>query len=264
MFTDRRALYIAGVHRSNTQPVSVNSNLGVAESIYLAPSEKTLDYGEVIYFEGFGGTSSTGIRIANQSMQGMNAALALSSELEMPIRLVSGLTPDLKYRGLFAVDGAWASGNDEGFIVCSFRLVALSEKSAGADERTPNSRKESRVYLLVRDTALAAKVKLLYRYRCQFCGVATEIASGLYAEGAHIVPLSAEGDDALENILCLCPNHHVAFDHGGLQIADDWSVRTRSDTKLFDLTADPSHQISLHNIRRHRSLLGFRNADLNS
>jgi hypothetical protein len=36
-------------------------------------------------------------------------------------------------------------------------------------------------------------------------------------EAAHIRPLGAphNGPDTLDNTLCLCPNHHVLFDHGG-------------------------------------------------
>ena len=31
-------------------------------------------------------------------------------------------------------------------------------------------------------------------------------------EAAHIVQHALSGDDAIENGLCLCPNHHTAFD----------------------------------------------------
>lgn len=35
-----------------------------------------------------------------------------------------------------------------------------------------------------------------------------------YAEGAHIKPLGVphDGPDIIQNILCLCPNHHLMFD----------------------------------------------------
>lgn len=37
-----------------------------------------------------------------------------------------------------------------------------------------------------------------------------------YAEAAHIRALGSphNGPDVIENVLCLCPNHHVLFDNG--------------------------------------------------
>ena len=42
-------------------------------------------------------------------------------------------------------------------------------------------------------------------------------------EGAHIRPLGAphDGPDTPDNILCLCPNHHVLFDQGAFHLGDD-------------------------------------------
>ena len=45
-------------------------------------------------------------------------------------------------------------------------------------------------------------------------------------EAAHVRPLGAphNGPDTLDNTLCLCPNHHVLFDHGGITIDEDLSL----------------------------------------
>ena len=50
--------------------------------------------------------------------------------------------------------------------------------------------------------------------------------AGLYAEGAHIKPLGKphNGPDEVENILCLCPNHHVLFDRGAIGVQSDGSL----------------------------------------
>ena len=47
-----------------------------------------------------------------------------------------------------------------------------------------------------------------------------------YAEGAHIRPLGSphDGPDKLENVLCLCPNHHVLFDRLAFTVADDLAL----------------------------------------
>jgi hypothetical protein len=39
-------------------------------------------------------------------------------------------------------------------------------------------------------------------------------------EAAHIRPLGAphNGPDTWDNTLCLCPNHHVPFDHSGTRL----------------------------------------------
>jgi len=47
--------------------------------------------------------------------------------------------------------------------------------------------------------------------------------AGPYAKAAQIRPLGAphDGPDVSENILCLCPNHRVLFDHGGAAVGAD-------------------------------------------
>lgn len=47
----------------------------------------------------------------------------------------------------------------------------------------------------------------MYDDQCAACGVGLDIV-----EAAHIVQHALSGDDAIENGLCLCPNHHTAFD----------------------------------------------------
>lgn len=45
-------------------------------------------------------------------------------------------------------------------------------------------------------------------------------------EQAHIKPVMRpyNGPDSLNNIICLCPNHHVLFDRGSFSIASDPSI----------------------------------------
>lgn len=72
----------------------------------------------------------------------------------------------------------------------------------------------------------ARRIKALYDHRCQVCDIRPETAAGPYAEAAYIRPLGAphDGPDSADNILCLCPNYHVLFDHGGLVIREDLSL----------------------------------------
>ena len=49
-----------------------------------------------------------------------------------------------------------------------------------------------------------------------------------YAEAAHIRPPGAphDGLDTSDYILCLCPNHFILLDHGGVGIGEDLSLDT--------------------------------------
>ena len=61
-------------------------------------------------------------------------------------------------------------------------------------------------------------------------------------EAAHVCPLGSphNGSNTPNNILCLCPNHHVLFDHGGVAIDEDLSL-IGAEGKL---TVDPQHTLS--------------------
>jgi predicted helicase len=68
--------------------------------------------------------------------------------------------------------------------------------------------------------------QLLSTYTCQICRVQLQASEGAYAEAAHIRPLGLghNGPDKAENILCLCPNHHVQFDQGVLGIDNNYKL----------------------------------------
>jgi len=94
------------------------------------------------------------------------------------------------------------------------------------------------------------RIKGLYDYRCQMCGIRLEGLAGPYVEAAHVRPLGAphRGPDTADNILCLCPNHHVLFDHGGVAIGEDLSL----DGVEGRLYVDPQHQIGEDHLRYRR------------
>lgn len=84
----------------------------------------------------------------------------------------------------------------------------------------PAPRVETTIQRVVRNTKVAQRVKELHTNRCQVCGIVIETGGGVYSEGAHVRPLGKphDGPDVAGNVLCLCPNHHVQFDLGGLVI----------------------------------------------
>ena len=103
---------------------------------------------------------------------------------------------------------------------------------------------------IVRDTSLSKQIKQMYDYKCQVCGERIEYGSFKYAEAAHIKPLGQphNGEDSLENLLCLCPNHHKEFDFGIFQINADFIV---SKYKKH-LSISPKHKISQESLKYHR------------
>lgn len=108
---------------------------------------------------------------------------------------------------------------------------------------------------VVRDTKVTAAVKAIYDNACQVCGTRILAAGGTYSEGAHIRPLGRphHGPDVMSNILCLCPNHHAAFDKGGLFVDDDLRVWDRHGASLGELRIDPLHGIDANQFHYHRS-----------
>ena len=90
-------------------------------------------------------------------------------------------------------------------------------------EAPPAARVETTVFRIERDTKLSLLVKSLHKYKCQIltCEYIIVLANGLhYAEGHHVKPLGKphSGPDILENIVCLCPNHHAACDLGAIRL----------------------------------------------
>lgn len=81
-------------------------------------------------------------------------------------------------------------------------------------------RKYTNTYRVLRDTNLARKLKLLHDNSCQICSLKIQMPNGkFYSEAHHIIPLGKpyDGPDSPENIIVLCPNHHVMFDYGAIR-----------------------------------------------
>ena len=107
----------------------------------------------------------------------------------------------------------------------SIKKVGESKKSY-VTQKLPEGQKEVKRTLveterIIRDTKVSLWVKRVHEYHCQICGIALQVASGqFYAEAHHIKTLGKNhnGPDVIENILCVCPNHHVLLDYGVIAI----------------------------------------------
>lgn len=123
----------------------------------------------------------------------------------------------------------------------------------------PASRRRANIARIVRDARLVAEVKWLHGDRCQVCDLQLPIRFANYSEAAHIRGLGRphNGPDKLENLLVLCPNHHVQFDRLAIYIRRDGTVRSTSDdSRVGDLRRHPDHFISEAHLRYHRALCG--------
>lgn len=93
----------------------------------------------------------------------------------------------------------------------------------------------------VRNRQHAEWVKGLYENRCAICGNALAIdpTGKTYSEAGHVKPVGDpfRGPDHLKNILPFCPNHHKAFDRGGVWINPNQGtpiVRSATEDTSFD------------------------------
>lgn len=76
-------------------------------------------------------------------------------------------------------------------------------------------------YRVLRDTALARRIKEIHNYVCQVCGTdPIQLPNGkFYAEAHHLIPLGKHGGlDVEGNIICVCPNCHVKLDYGVIAV----------------------------------------------
>lgn len=262
-FKSRKALATAMVHPPLIAGISGSHNEG-ADSIVLAGGyEDDEDFGDVIIYTGAGGQKN-GKQVANQELKGVNLALAKNKIENLPVRVTRGhkhkheLSPSsgYKYFGLYNVDSYWSETGKAGFTVWRFRLIAQTNhpiKALASEqlaEYGKTKRKKTLTDKIIRGYQRAKNLKSWHDYQCQICGLAIKTTAGLYAEAAHIQPLGAphNGPDVEENLLCLCPNHHVMFDNGAFSIADDLSlIGIPGKLRLAN-----KHKIDLKFIQYHR------------
>lgn len=100
--------------------------------------------------------------------------------------------------------------------------VGDPEEAAEETTARPPSRRRYKVARIIRDSALARRVKEGNQYVCQVCNAdPIELRDGaLYAEAHHIKPLGQKhrGPDVPSNILCVCPSCHVKLDYGAIRL----------------------------------------------
>lgn len=122
----------------------------------------------------------------------------------------------------------------------------IPEETTIATDIEPPQRVETTTYRILRDTPLARKLKKLHSDKCQLCGNTIPISKiKNYSEAHHIKPLGGKhnGLDIKENIIVLCPAHHVQCDYGAIKLL------------LSDIRSIPGHRISQEFLDYHNSLI---------
>jgi len=263
-YADRKEAWAKGVHRETQGGISGDKT--GSESIVVSggyPDDE--DFGDVIVYTGQGGRDqNSGKQIADQELTNRNLGLARCHAEGLPVRVIRGAQGDPKhspktgyrYDGLYQVSDYWQTNGQDGFKIWQFRLV---KAGAGDDVDIETwgqaPRVETTVQRIVRSTMQAAKVKSWHDHKCQVCGLRLLTSSGPYAEATHIRGLGAphHGPDRTDNILCLCPNHHVQFDNGGIYIDAQGAIRdVATQMVIAQLHIAPEHPIDFAHIAYHR------------
>lgn len=102
------------------------------------------------------------------------------------------------------------------------------------------------IEIILRKKNLVEKIKKLYNNTCQLCKTQVVIGENkYYSEVHHIISLGKphNGVDAIENMICVCPNCHIELDFKAIPLNENMLKLTR-------------HTISLKSIEYHNSLYG--------
>lgn len=283
-FENRRAVKDAKLHKESEAGISWGrdgDDERAADAIVLNNGyEDDVDEWHEITYTGAGGqTRNSNSQTSDQGWDNKgNASLRRSRLMGYPVRVIRGsqgeaaYSPAFGYRydGLYKIVRDWDEVGRSGFRICRFKMIRLpddrqdltsleqqvkdivdrGEVDAGGDADAQVRRRKATIDRIVRDTAVARRVKDLHRFTCQVCSLSLQIdANGRsYAEGAHIQALGGPegGPDVDGNVLCLCPNCHIKLDRGALYLTDDLHVVDRF------AGADAPRRVPLRTVEKHR------------
>ena len=109
-------------------------------------------------------------------------------------------------------------------------------------------RENVNVNKIIRDPKNAEMIKSIYDFRCQVCRIRLDTPyKRPIAIGAHIKGLGTphNGPDNIENMLCLCPNHHDQFDKYSYSVNPlDHSIVGLKEYQNQKLFKDKKHKLN--------------------
>ena len=270
VFVDRAELHELGVHMPTQAGISGSKAEGADSVVVSGGYPEDQDLGDYIIYTGHGGREpGSTLQTKDQSIEATGNAGLITSSLEgLPVRVIRGAykksdyapPKGYQYAGLYSVAGWWVETGISGHQVVRFRLERLPDQVAlwtATPAQIDIAYATSVVTRRIRDTKISRAVKKLYDNACQLCQTRIPSVGGrFYSEGAHVRPIGNPhlGADTLENLLCLCPNHHTQLDVGGMLILDDMTVATPESGEVFGaLGFKGKHILNINNAAYHRA-----------
>lgn len=259
LYASREELASAGIHAPLMAGIW-GAQEGAYSIVLSGGYEDDIDRLDYILYTGQGGRDpDNGKQVADQEFTKGNRGLQLSYQYNLPVRVTRGhqipTGPEQGYRfdGLYYIKSVERIRGKSGFYICRFHLVSedtiesledkIGQNFKSAYIRPP--RVESTSHRLKRNVKISEKVKQFYEHRCQVCNILLATPLGPIAIGAHIRGLGEphNGPDIIENMLCLCPNHHDQFDKQAFFIDPE-------NRQIVGLTGFENQEIRIN--RRHK------------
>jgi putative restriction endonuclease len=269
IFDNREALSKARVHGPTMAGIWGRENEGACSIVLSGGYEDDIDDLNYILYTGQGGQNRPGGKqVSDQEFVKGNKALMLNHKYNLPVRvsrghqIKNGPNKGYRYDGLYYVNRFERIKGKSGFYICRFHLSSEKEiekletelKLTLKSDYKRTERITATVNRLKRNIKLSEEIKKLYEFKCQVCNAYLKTPYGGIAIGAHIKGLGSphNGPDIIENIICLCPNHHEQFDDYGYYIEPD-SLKIKGLEGFEDkkITINKKHKIDKELLKYH-------------
>ena len=269
IFENREMLSKARIHGPTMAGIWGRESEGACSIVLSGGYEDDIDELDYIFYTGQGGQDIPGGKqVADQEFVRGNKALMLSCKYSLPIRVTrghqikNGPTKGYRYDGLYYVNKFERVKGKSGYYICRFHLssekqIDILEKEIKANLKPDYKRADraaTTVSRIKRDVSLSENIKEIYGYKCQVCNVYLKTPYGAIAIGAHIKGLGKphNGPDVIENMICLCPNHHEQFDDHGFYIdPETYEIKGLEGFEGKKITLNKKHNIEKSFLKYH-------------
>ena len=269
IFENREMLSKARIHGPTMAGIWGRESEGACSIVLSGGYEDDIDELDYIFYTGQGGQDIPGGKqVSDQEFVRGNKALMLSCKYNLPVRVTRGYqikngpTKGYRYDGLYYVNKFERVKGKSGYYICRFHLGSEKQIDTLEKEIKPNlkpdykraDRAATTVSRIKRDVSLSENIKEIYGYKCQVCNVYLKTPYGAIAIGAHIKGLGKphNGPDVIENMICLCPNHHEQFDDHGFYIdPETYEIKGLEGFEGKKITLNKKHNIEKSFLKYH-------------
>jgi putative restriction endonuclease len=269
IFKDRKELAAAGIHAPPMGGIWGSGEEGASSIVLSGGYEDDIDDWNNILYTGQGGQDKPGGKqIANQEFILGNEGLRISCKYNLPVRVTRGYqikngpSKGYRYDGVYYVNNFERVKGKSGLYVCRFYLSTEKTvekfeaelKHTLKNDYKKTERKKSTINTIQRNPKWPEYVKKLYENKCQICNIYLRTHDGAVSIGAHIKGLGKDhkGPDQVNNIICLCPNHHSQFDGFGFYIDEEtFEIKGLEGYEGKKLTIKEGHNIDSNFFKYH-------------